>query len=177
MTARKNPEDKKRAGRKTAFKPEFVELAYNYSLLGATDIEMAGFFGVSEKTFNTWKKQYPEFLQSLKKGKVIADGEVASKLYHRALGYSHSATKFATADGKITDQVQYTEHYPPDTTAAIFWLKNRQPEKWRDRTETNLTGDLVLKSELEKLSDTELENIVNNGSIDHNEQGGNNDKA
>lgn len=73
MTKPKNPEEKKRPGRKTEFKEEYITLALNYSLLGATDKEMSDFFGVTEKTFNTWKKQYPEFLQSLKKGKLQAD--------------------------------------------------------------------------------------------------------
>ena len=122
-------------GRKSSFKQEYIQLAENYALLGATDAEMADFFGVSEQTLNTWKKKYPEFLESLKKGMAVADANVASRLYSRAIGYDAKATKFATNEGKITDKVEYIEHYPPDTTAAIFWLKNRQPGKWRDKKE------------------------------------------
>lgn len=110
-------------GRKSAYKEEYNQLAENYALLGATDKEMADLFGVTERTLNQWKKDYPEFLQSLKKGKSIADANVAAKLYNRAIGYDCTATKFATSDGKITDTQEYTEHFPPDTTAAIFWLK------------------------------------------------------
>lgn len=61
---------------------------------------------------------------------------VSKRLYSRALGYSHKATKiFLRAGDSEPTLVEYTEHYPPDTTACIFWLKNRQPRKWRDRQE------------------------------------------
>lgn len=145
-------------GRKSSFKQEYIQLAENYALLGATDAEMADFFGVSEQTLNTWKKKYPEFLESLKKGKAVADANVASRLYSRAIGYDAKATKFATNEGKITDKVEYIEHYPPDTTAAIFWLKNRQPGKWRDKKEVE--NQVKLGDELESMSDEELTTII-----------------
>ncbi|WP_294591612.1 helix-turn-helix domain-containing protein [uncultured Bacteroides sp.] len=145
-------------GRKSSFKEEYIQLAENYALLGATDDEMADFFGVSKQTLNKWKKDYPEFLDSLKKGKSIADANVASRLYNRAIGYDCKATKFATAEGKITDSKEYIEHYPPDTTAAIFWLKNRQPEKWRDKKE--LDANVNLGDELESLTDEQLKSII-----------------
>ena len=145
-------------GRKSSFKQEYIQLAENYALLGATDAEMADFFGVSEQTLNTWKKKYPEFLESLKKGKAVADANVASRLYSRAIGYDAKATKFATNEGKITDKVEYIEHYPPDTTADIFWLKNRQPGKWRDKKEVE--NQVKLSDELESMSDEELTAII-----------------
>lgn len=145
-------------GRKSSFKQEYIQLAENNALLGATDAEMADFFGVSEQTLNTWKKKYPEFLESLKKGKAVADANVASRLYSRAIGYDAKATKFATNEGKITDKVEYIEHYPPDTTAAIFWLKNRQPGKWRDKKEVE--NQVKLGDELESMSDEELTAII-----------------
>ena len=83
---------------------------------------------------------------------------VASRLYNRAIGYSCKATKFATSDGRITDQKEYIEHYPPDTTAAIFWLKNRQPEKWRDRKEVDT--NVNLGDELESMTDEQLIAII-----------------
>ena len=145
-------------GRKSAYKEEYAQLAENYSLLGATDKEMADLFGVTERTLNQWKKDYPEFLQSLKKGKSIADANVASRLYNRAIGYNCKATKFATSNGKITDSKEFIEHYPPDTTAAIFWLKNRQPEKWRDKKEVD--ANVNLGDELESLTDEQLQAII-----------------
>lgn len=123
------------AGRPTKYKPEYAEQAYKLCLLGATDIEMADFFEVAESTLYLWKKEHPEFSEALKKGKMQADAVIAQKLYHRAKGYEHTDIQFVTFQGKITDRVEYIKHYPPDTTAAIFWLKNRQPDKWRDKQE------------------------------------------
>lgn len=124
------------AGRPTAYKAEYAEQAYKLCLLGATDASLADFFGVTEKTVNTWKEKHPEFLQSLKGGKDEADANVAKRLYSRAMGYTHEAVKIV-ADAKTGSEhiVPYTEHYPPDTTACIFWLKNRQSKQWRDRVE------------------------------------------
>lgn len=146
------------SGRKTSFKQEYIQLAENYALLGATDAEIAEFFSVSEQTLNSWKKKFPKFLESLKKGKAVADSNVASKLYNRAIGYDCKATKIVTYEGKVTDQVEYVEHYPPDTTAAIFWLKNRQPGKWRDKKEVE--NQVKLGDELESMSDEELAAII-----------------
>jgi len=109
MTKPKKEEEKKKRGRKTDYKEEYSNQVIKLCLLGATDKEIADFFGVSEKTLNTWKKKYPEFLQSLKKGKDVADANVASKLYNRAIGYDGKATKFATNEGKITVEKEYTE--------------------------------------------------------------------
>lgn len=145
-------------GRKSSYKEEYSNQALKLCLLGATDKELAEFFSVSEQTLNKWKKDFPEFLESLKKGKSIADANVASKLYNRAIGYDCKATKFATLEGKVTDSIEYIEHYPPDTTAAIFWLKNRQPEKWRDRKEVD--ANINLGDELEGLSDEQLQAII-----------------
>jgi len=126
-------------GRPTAYKKEYNEQAYKLCLLGATDKEMADFFGVSEVTFNAWKKNHPDFLKSLKKGKEIADANVASRLYERAMGYSHPEDKIFNDNGKPMI-VPTTKHYPPDPTAAIFWLKNRKPAEWRDKREHEHTG-------------------------------------
>jgi hypothetical protein len=127
------------AGRPTDYKPEYSELVYKLCLLGAIDTEMADIIGVTEKTFNNWKKKYPEFLQSLKKGKEIADAEVGNKLFERACGYSHKAVKIFCDKGDIVTE-EYIEHYPPDPTSMIFWLKNRQPNKWKDKRIQEQTG-------------------------------------
>lgn len=124
------------AGEKNSkYKSEYDELAYNYALLGATDRQMAEFFDVSEVTINEWKKVHPSFLKSMSGGKSQADALVAKSLFHRALGYSHPETKIATRDGQITDTLDVVKHYAPDTAAASFWLKNRQPDIWRDKKE------------------------------------------
>ncbi len=120
-------------GRPSKYKEEYAEQARKLCLLSSTDKDLALFFDTTEQTINAWKKKYPEFLEALKKGKLIADANVANRLYNRAMGYSAIDTKFATHEGKITDQQEYIKHYPPDTTACIFWLKNRQKANWRDK--------------------------------------------
>ena len=102
MTEKKNLAEKKKRGRKSEYRIEYADQALKLCLLGATDKELSEFFSVSEQTLNKWKKDYPEFLESLKKGKNIADANVASRLYNRAIGYNCKATKFATSNGKIT---------------------------------------------------------------------------
>jgi hypothetical protein len=119
-------------GRPSSYKPEYAEQAYKLCLLGAKDTEMADFFGVTEKTFNNWKTDHKEFLQSLKEGKEYADANVASRLYQRAMGYSHPEDKIFNDNG-VPLVVPTIKHYPPDTAAAIFWLKNRRKEQWRDK--------------------------------------------
>lgn len=121
-------------GRPTKYKKEYDELAYNYCLLGATDAELGAFFGVCEATINNWKLEFPEFLESLKRGKELADAKVAQALFHRATGFSHPDVDIKVVEGHIV-QTKLTKHYPPDSTSMIFWLKNRQPDKWREKRE------------------------------------------
>lgn len=121
-------------GRPSKYKKEFAEQAKKLCLLGATDAELADFFEVPESTLNNWKKAHPEFMESLKSGKRLADAQVAEKLFNRALGYSHPEDDIRALNGEIVI-TPTIKRYPPDTTAAIFWLKNRQPERWRDKPE------------------------------------------
>ena len=146
-------------GRPSSFHPEFAEQAEKLCKLGATDTELADFFNVSEKTINTWKKKYQTFFQSIKSGKLIADSNVAASLYQRAIGYSHPDTHFSTLMGAVVE-TPTIKHYPPDTIAAIFWLKNRRPEQWREKTEREVT----VKRSAEDLSDDDLLRIAAGGS-------------
>lgn len=133
------------AGRPSKYKPEFAEQAKQLTDLGATDRELCAFFKVAESTLNLWKLKYPEFSESLKLGKEMADRRVEQSLYHRARGYSHEAVKILmTKDGAVYRE-EYIEHYPPDTTAAIFWLKNRKSAEWRDKQEVEHSGKLTLE--------------------------------
>jgi hypothetical protein len=127
------------AGRPTKYDEKYAEQAFKLCLLGATDTHLAEFFEVAESTINKWKLDYPEFSEALKRGKVEADAKVASSLYNRALGYSHPEDKIFNANGEPL-VVPTTKHYPPDPTAAIFWLKNRQKEVWRDKHDHEHTG-------------------------------------
>ena len=130
-----------KAGRPSLYREEYAEQAYKLCLLGATDKELADFFGVVETTVNNWKKDHAAFLESITRGKMAADADVAEKLYHRALGYSHAAVKiFMPAGADKPIYADYTEHYPPDTQAASLWLRNRQSGKWRDKQDHEHTG-------------------------------------
>lgn len=139
-SAAKKTARKSKGGRPSAFKAEYCELAKNYCLLGAIDADLARFFGVSEQTINTWKTKHPEFLESLKEGREMADMRVSQALYSRAVGYSMTDTKFATHEGIITDAREYIKNFAPDVVACIFWLKNRRPDLWRDKQEVESTN-------------------------------------
>lgn len=132
MMAKAKKQIKHPGGRPTKYKAEYDQLAYNYCLLGATDKDLADFFEVDEATINRWKLDHSKFCESIKRGKVQADAKVASSLYHRANGYSHPDVDIKIFRGKVI-KTKLTKHYPPETVAGIFWLKNRQPDKWRDK--------------------------------------------
>lgn len=136
-------------GRPSDYKAEFANIAYRHCLLGATDKDLAAAFEVSESTLNLWKIKHPKFSESLKKGKFDADATIAESLFHRAKGYSHKAVKIMQHEGIAFDH-EYTEHYPPDTAACIFWLKNRRPEQFRQNPEVALTVNNDVKVDMSK---------------------------
>jgi len=134
----KNAKGNKGGGRPSAYKPEYVELAKNYCEQGATDEDLARYFHVTERTINTWKGKYIEFNSALKENKPKADNVVERSLFEKATGYSHPAVHVSNYKGEIT-VTPFIKHYPPDTTAMIYWLKNRQPNKWRNKQEIEHT--------------------------------------
>lgn len=150
-------------GRPSKFKKEYIDQVYKLSLLGMIDREMADFFEISEATFHNWKKTKKGFLESIKKGKAIADGEVVQSLFNRATGYTCKDTHFSICDGVVT-ATEYDKHYPPETTAIIFWLKNRQPDKWRDKIDQNYTGAIEVNM-YEKLTDEQLDEELKKAGI------------
>jgi hypothetical protein len=129
---------KKKGGRPSKYKAEFCEQAFRLAELGATDVQIAEFFHVTDRTLDNWKEAHPEFFRSLKKGKAQPDDNVERSLFQRAMGYSHPEEKIFCSNGQVV-RADTTKHYPPDTTACIFWLKNRRPDDWRDKKE--ISGD------------------------------------
>jgi hypothetical protein len=119
-------------GRPSTLTDERVKQAQKLAKLGATDAEIAEFFEVAPVTIWRWKEANENFCSALKVGKEHADNRVERSLFSRATGYSHPAVKMFM-DGKTGEVIRedYVEHYPPDTTACIFWLKNRRPDLWR----------------------------------------------
>lgn len=131
--------ESKQLGRPSKYDPSMDEQAFKYCLLGATDERLAEFFEVDVATINRWKLAHPNFCASIKKGKEQADSEIAQSLFYRAKGYTAKKVVTATNQGQITDIQEVNEYVGPDTTAAIFWLKNRQPKQWRDKQEQEVT--------------------------------------
>lgn len=125
--------------RPTDYKPEYVDQARKLCKLGATDQEIADFFEVSARTVYRWKGEHEEFCQALKAGKESADERVERSLFSRANGYEHEEVDIRVVNHEIV-QTQIRKYYPPDTTACIFWLKNRRPAEWRDKVEQVLSG-------------------------------------
>lgn len=120
------------AGRPTKYDPKINRSVERLCLLGATDKQIADFLEISEATLNNWKQAHPGFLESIKRGKEEADSKVANALYKRALGFEHPEVHIAVHRGHVI-QTKIKKKYPPETIAAIFWLKNRQPDQWKDK--------------------------------------------
>lgn len=106
---------------------------------GLTDEQIAKNMGIAPSTLYEWKKKSKEFSESLKKGKEVVDFEVENALLKRALGYEYEEETYE--NGILTKKVK--KQVPPDTTAQIFWLKNRKPNNWKDRVETDEDKEAV----------------------------------
>lgn len=142
MAARKmQDKEDKSTGRPTDYKPEYAAQAEKLCELGATDAQIADFFGVSTRTVYRWKATQTSFSQALKVGKTHADNQVQRSLYQKAVGHDvveTQAIKVKDSEGNETvEVVEVTRHIPAETTACIFWLKNRLPNAWRDKVEHN----------------------------------------
>lgn len=122
--------DPPKRGRPSLYKPEYAKQATKLAQHGLTDQEIADFFEVHISTLHRWKGEFTEFCDSLKIGKESADDRVERSLYARATGYEHDEVDIRVVDHAIV-QTKLRKFYPPDSTAMIFWLKNRRPDKWR----------------------------------------------
>lgn len=105
---------------------------------GLTEEQIAKNLGVSYSTFREYKNKYSALLAVLKKGKEVVDIEVENALFKRAIGYKYEEVTKENIGGEVVVTKIVTKEVAPDTTAQIFWLKNRKPEIWRDRKEQQL---------------------------------------
>jgi len=155
------------AGRPSLYQPEFAKQAEKLTVLGATDVELADFFEVDVRTIYRWKHEHEEFCQALNAGKEKANERVENSLYQKAVGYTFESEKIFNHQGQIL-RAPTREHVPPDTTAAIFWLKNRRPDQWRDKQELDhksSDGSMTPRSDMERLKAiTALATRVKDGS-------------
>ncbi len=124
-------------GRPSKFKPEFVGVARGMCRLGATDIEVADAIGIFISTLYRWKAENKPFCDALKAGKKESDDRVVSSLYSSAVGYERDEVDIRVVMNEIVE-TKVRKFYPPVPTSAIFWLKNRRPEEWREKVDHTL---------------------------------------
>ena len=108
---------------------------------GLTDEQLAAKIGITATTLYDWKNKYPVISEALKRGKEVVDVEVENALLKRAMGYEYTETRTETADDGTVKTIVMQKTMPPDTTAQIFWLKNRRPAIWRDKQQVEHSTD------------------------------------
>lgn len=157
---------KRKRGGQSRFTSQLAKRVYDLAVKGLTAEQISRDIGVSVHALNNWKGAQAHFAEAVKTGRRVADELVVASLFQRATGYSHPAVKvfYCKERGIVTHE--YTEHYAPDTTACIFWLKNRMRSKWSDATEFHGSMAATIQTgEIEALA-TRLEQILRdtNGS-------------
>jgi len=133
--------EKQEQGRPTKYKKEFDAQAAKLCKKGFIDVEIADFFDVAVSTLHLWKTKHPTFSDSLKESKRFSDDAVEMALYDRAVGYEYEEVKEEIEGEKVIKRTVTTKRIQ-DNVAAIFWLKNRRPEQWRDKVEHDNTQDI-----------------------------------
>ncbi|MCI8915639.1 MAG: transposase [Oscillospiraceae bacterium] len=128
-----------------------LTLVAGWAREGLTDEQLAEKIGIAASTLYDWKNKYSEFSEALKKGKEIVDIQVENALLKRALGYDFQEERVERSDKDGVKVIQTLKHIPPDTTAQIFWLKNRRPDKWRSKPAAEQNGNGVLADLIEGL--------------------------
>ena len=126
--------------------PEGLTLLEGWARDGLTDEQIAGNIGINTSTLYDWKNKFPKISEALKSGKEVVDIQVENALLKRALGYEFQETRVEKSDKDGTKIIQILKHIPADTTAQIFWLKNRRPDKWRDKPEMPGDSDMLKKA-------------------------------
>lgn len=142
--------------------PEALLLIEAWARDGLTDEQIASNMGIATSTLYNWKNEHLEILEALKKGKEVVDIQVENALLKRALGYTYKeTTSECDKDGELKVTKVVTKEVVPDTTAQIFWLKNRRPDLWRDKQNIEHSGQInnpfadLTTEELRKLADAE----------------------
>lgn len=135
--------------------PDKLILLEGWARDGLTEEQIAKNIGISRQSLWKWKEKEVDILNALKKGKEVVDIEVENALLKKALGYTITLHKQkVTKDGDVVD-IEEEVHIAPDTTAQIFWLKNRRKAQWRDKVEVETNADELnkVKELLSKISD------------------------
>lgn len=136
---------------------------------GLTDEQIATNIGISRSTLNEWKKKHPDISDTLKRGKDVVDIQVENALLKRALGYEYTekikerVLDLNTGEHRLVVTKEVRKEVVPDTTAQIFWLKNRQPEKWRDKRDVSVDGNVNTNNPFAGLTTEELRKLIGDG--------------
>lgn len=131
-----------RTGRPTKYRRDFPERAEKLWAKGHTDAEVAKKLKIGVDAIYRFAKHYVEFSEAQKRGKAIADQCVERALFQRATGIVLPDCHVSTHEGQITI-TPLKKHYPPDPLSMIFWLKNRKPKEWREKTELTITEEIA----------------------------------
>lgn len=134
----------KRQGRPPKYQDSFAVQARKLGNLGATNVDLADFFGVSIRTVDRWLVEHEDFCRAVNEARQFADQNVERRLYERATGYTFDSEKVMAVKGEVV-RVPTREHVPPDVTAMIFWLKNRKPEQWREKQLVEHSGTVTVE--------------------------------
>ena len=141
---------------------EGLTLLEGWARDGLTDEQIAGNIGINTSTLYDWKNKFSKISEALKKGKEVVDIQVENALLKRALGYTYKeTTSGCDENGELKVTKVVTKEVVPDTTAQIFWLKNRRPDLWRDKQNIEHSGQInnpfadLSTEELRKLADAE----------------------
>ena len=139
------------------YRPEYSIIAFRFMLLGATCDELADVIGVSRATLYAWRDKFPEFARALD-GRNFADANIASRLFQRAMGYTHETEEIKIVNDEVV-RVPTVKHYPPDPQSLKFWLINRQPLLWKERVEIVEQPEIAVldKEEMDRMYDAALE--------------------
>ena len=123
--------------------PDGLLLLEGWARDGLTDEQIAHNIGISRGTLYDWKKAYPDISNALKRGKDVVDIEVENALLKRAMGYDYVEERVEVNCNGKRKVTQTTKHVQGDTTAQIFWLKNRRADRWRDKPTPTAEGNEV----------------------------------
>jgi hypothetical protein len=117
---------------------------------GLTDEQIAHNMGISTVTLYSYKNNHPNIFNALKQGKEVIDIQVENALLKRALGYEYEEVTTTTNYKGEEEIKKVVKQIAPDTTAQIFWLKNRKPDEWRDKKDVELSGSISVADALKK---------------------------
>lgn len=164
---------KNKGGRPSKYETEWKDklaVIQGWARDGLSNEQIAKNMGISAKTLYEWQNKYSEFREALKNGKEVVDREVENALLKRALGYKYTeVTRERTVEtdsetgvskSKMVVTKKVTKEVAPDVTAQIFWLKNRKPDKWRDKRDVGITGDMDINNPFRDLTTEELKKLI-----------------